>query len=109
MAKTCDAGNVVVFTREGGFIVPESRAKQEVQRMSAVKDNIDMNKERGVHVYNIWVKKQGRNTEGKRGAGMRGSRREVSVISGGHGLELRNRYDALGEDTYFMRQGHRIA
>ena len=60
--KVCDAGNIQVFTKEGGFIISEKAAQAAgiISAISRAQNKIGMKRSNGVYKYDIWIKRKGK-------------------------------------------------
>ena len=89
VSKACDAGNVAIFTKDGGCIVKHKDVQELVDKASVLKDKVQLKRERGVYTFDMFIRK----------AATSGS--EVNAIS------THNSFAALDEETLFIRQGKR--
>ena len=55
-SKVCDAGNIQVFTKSGGYIISEKEASHIIAAIDKAKGKIAMRRAGGTYVYDIWVK-----------------------------------------------------
>ena len=68
VGRMCDAGNVAVFTKEGGYVVPGEYMKDVVGRLERMdKSTLKMRRENGVYNFNLWIPKppQGARTKNR--------------------------------------------
>ena len=91
-ARVCDAGNIQIFTKNGGWIVNEAQAGSILAAIEKAGNKLQMERTGGTYVYDIWVPKAAAN---------------------GNGLFTENRYQALGavEDSkvpVFSRLGDEL-
>ena len=58
VGRMCDAGNVAVFTKEGGYVVPGEYMKEVMGRLEKMdKSTLRMSRENGVYNFNLWIPK----------------------------------------------------
>ena len=55
--KTCDAINIQIFTRRGGWIISEESAKDIMKHVDETQNKLEMKRENGTYVYDAHVKK----------------------------------------------------
>ena len=54
----CDAGNVAVFTKSGGYVVPGEYMEKVIGALDRMdKSTLRMRRENGVYNFNLWVPK----------------------------------------------------
>ena len=63
-ARTCDAGNTQVFTKDGGWIIPEKACGRIMQEIAKVVSKLKMQRQGNVYTYDFGVKKQKMNPIG---------------------------------------------
>ena len=52
----CDAGNVAVFTKDGGYVVPQKMLSRTITTLDKIKDrSIRMKREGGVYNFRLWI------------------------------------------------------
>ena len=52
----CDAGNVAVFTKDGGYVVPGEYMEEVIGTLEKMdKSTLKMKRENGVYNFNLWV------------------------------------------------------
>ena len=93
IGRMCDAGNVALFTCQGGFVVPEKALADTLRKLENRASALRMKRDNGVYSFNMRVAKPS-------SAAARESRREVASPL------LGNRFAALREsETGFHRLG----
>ncbi len=107
VAKTCDSGNVTIFTKQGGMIVREQDIAGLLAQIGR-KKHIKMNREKGVYVYDIYVRKEtDKSTQPGVGSVWTTKQGRSTVVSSvkseNRGVSLTNRFKELAED--FQRRG----
>ena len=56
VGRMCDAGNVAVFTKEGGYVVPKESMKEAISMLEKMEQSaLKMKRENGVYNFNLWV------------------------------------------------------
>ena len=56
VGRICDAGNLAVFTRDGGYVVPEEHAEGMISRLEKMdRSTLRMRRENGTYNFNLWV------------------------------------------------------
>ena len=93
VGKACDAGNVVLFTKDGGYIVKAPQVQELVRKAESLKDKVTMKREKGMYTYELFMRKP----KGKELHAMN----EVPIST-------HNRYAALDEESLFIRQGRQF-
>ena len=93
VGKACDAGNVVLFTKDGGYIVKAPHVQELVEKARNLKDKVTMKRERGMYTYELFMRKH----EAKNLQAME----QASVAT-------HNRYAALDDESLFSRQGRQF-
>ena len=64
VGRICDAGNTAIFTRLGGYIVPESTVQSLINQIERNGKMLKMHRETGMYHFDLWVNrttKQGSN------------------------------------------------
>ena len=89
IGKACDAGNVALFTKDGGYIFKEKDVSDMVKKMNNLKDKVQMIREKGVYTYELFMRKKKAD--------------DLQAVS--QTVSTHNRYDALDDDLLFKRQG----
>ena len=58
IGRMCDAGNVAVFTDQGGYPVAQEGFKNELNSLRRKTGNkLQMKRDKGVYSFNMWVEK----------------------------------------------------
>ena len=58
VGRMCDAGNVAVFTKDGGYVVPGEHMKEVIGSLDRMGGStLRMRRENGVYNFNLWVPK----------------------------------------------------
>ena len=58
VGRMCDAGNVAVFTKDGGYVVPGESVGDVLRLLEGMdKSTLRMKRESGVYNFNLWVPK----------------------------------------------------
>ena len=57
IGKMCDAGNSAIFTKDGGYIVPEATVRGMIQHIESEGQVLKMNREDGMYNFDLWVGK----------------------------------------------------
>ena len=97
IGRMCDAGNVALFTCQGGFVVPEKAVADTLRKLENRGSALRMKRDNGVYSFNMRVAKPSCAAVGE-------SRREVR-----ESLLLGNRFAALQEsETGFHRLGRHL-
>ena len=56
VGRMCDAGNVAVFTKDGGYVVPGEYMGEVMSRLERMdQSTLRMKRENGVYNFNLWV------------------------------------------------------
>ena len=56
VGRMCDAGNVAVFTKDGGYVVPGEYMTEVIGSLDKMeKSTLRMTRENGVYNFNLWV------------------------------------------------------
>ena len=54
----CDAGNVALFTKDGGYVVPDEYMEEVIGTLDRLdRSALKMKRENGVYNFNLWVPK----------------------------------------------------
>ena len=54
----CDAGNAAVFTKAGGYIVPEGTVREMVKAIeNRGQRTLRMKRENGMYNFDLWIQK----------------------------------------------------
>ena len=97
IGRMCDAGNVALFTCQGGFVVPEKAVADTLRKLENRGSALRMKRDNGVYSFNMRVAKPSSvvATESKREAG------SLPLLG--------NRFAALQEsETGFHRLGRHL-
>ena len=58
IGRMCDAGNVALFTKQGGYVVPHASLEKVIQSLeSQGRGTLKMRRENGVYSFNMWMPK----------------------------------------------------
>ena len=58
IGRMCDAGNVAIFTRDGGYVVPKNVIEKTLATLEKkVSQSLRMEREGGVYNFNLWIPK----------------------------------------------------
>ena len=58
IGRMCDAGNIAVFTKEGGYVVPQEVMKRTMSSLEKMENKtLKMEREGGVYNFLLWVPK----------------------------------------------------
>ena len=58
IGRMCDAGNVAVFTDQGGYIVSKEDFSEELKALHRKPgDKLKMKRDKGVYSFSVWVEK----------------------------------------------------
>ena len=58
IGRMCDAGNAAVFTKKGGYVVPEEMLSKTLEALDKAKGNsLRMKREGGVYNFKLWIPK----------------------------------------------------
>ena len=56
VGSMCDAGNVAVFTKDGGCVVPQESVKEVINMLERKEQStLRMKRDNGVYNFNLWV------------------------------------------------------
>ena len=55
VGRICDAGNTAIFTRMGGYIVPEGTVQSLINQIEDNGKMLQMNRENGMYHFDLWV------------------------------------------------------
>ena len=56
IGRMCDAGNVAIFTRDGGYVVPKNVIEKTLATLEKkVSQSLRMEREGGVYNFNLWI------------------------------------------------------
>ena len=67
IGRICDAGNTAIFTKLGGYIVPEGTVRNLINQIEDNGKMLRMNRENGMYHFDLWVDRkqtQGSNLSG---------------------------------------------
>ena len=58
IGRMCDAGNVALFTKDGGYVVPGEYMQEVIGTLDRLdRSALKMKRENGVYNFNLWVPK----------------------------------------------------
>ena len=58
IGRMCDAGNVAIFTKDGGYVVPKKVIEQTLVSLDKTESQyLRMEREGGVYNFNLWIPK----------------------------------------------------
>ena len=58
VGRLCDAGNVAIFTKDGGYVVTREYMEGVIGTLEKMdKSTLKMKRENGVYNFNLWVQK----------------------------------------------------
>ena len=58
IGRMCDAGNVAVFTKDGGYVVPQKVLSRTLAQMDKIENkSLRMQREGGVYNVKLWIPK----------------------------------------------------
>ena len=56
IGRMCDAGNVAIFTKHGGYVVPKKTLEKTLEVLDKkVSQSLRMEREGGVYNFNLWI------------------------------------------------------
>ena len=56
VGRMCDAGNVAVFTKSGGYVVPQKMLSRTIAALDKIENkSIRMEREGGVYNFKLWI------------------------------------------------------
>ena len=56
IGRMCDAGNVAIFTKDGGYVVPKKVIEKTLASLDKMRSqSLRMKREGGVYNFNIWI------------------------------------------------------
>ena len=56
IGRMCDAGNVAVFTKNGGYVVPQKTLSKTLAALDKTKDrSVRMERQGGVYNFKLWI------------------------------------------------------
>ena len=55
IGRICDAGNTAIFTKLGGYIVPEETVRNLINQIEDNGMMLKMNRENGMYHFDLWV------------------------------------------------------
>ena len=55
IGRICDAGNTAIFTKRGGYIVPEGTVRTLISQIEDNGKMLKMKRENGMYHFDLWV------------------------------------------------------
>ena len=56
IGRMCDAGNVAIFTKDGGYVVPKKVVAETLASLDKTESQyLRMKRESGVYNFNLWI------------------------------------------------------
>ena len=55
IGRMCDAGNAAIFTKLGGYIIPEGTVRNLINQIEDNGKMLKMNRENGMYNFDLWV------------------------------------------------------